>query len=343
MLKIKAGAKASVLLNKNMKDKWKTNAGYFLGTHPILAALSGILIGVIIQDHFFDNSWKLPIALLSLAFLFFVLSVEKTTDAFDEDDVRKYLFYLLLFNLGVILLIWGMALVISIRYAFKPVWFNITVFFITLPWLLDIMYLIFEPEEKFEEYIQELREGKGKEDRGLFTKIFYCIRKIINEAYKLIAILLLKVAKYLFPNINYYSAILPPKLPHRDVFTRLGVSKIHGVGVFAIKNIPKGINVFSGDDEEMIWIDKEDIEYAEPEIQKLYDDFCIIKDNKFGCPKSFNQLTVGWYINSSNDPNVEIREDSNFYALRDINKGEELTSNYDTYSDEKNRIGENFK
>jgi SET domain-containing protein len=131
------------------------------------------------------------------------------------------------------------------------------------------------------------------------------------------------------------------KLPHRGVYTRLGVSRIpgvNGIGVFAIKDIPKGEAVFPGDDQEMVWVNKEDIENTETEIKALYDDFCIIKDNKFGCPKNFNVLTVGWYLNSSNDPNLEIHEDDNFYAIRDIKKGEELTSNYDSYSDEFNRL-----
>lgn len=129
-------------------------------------------------------------------------------------------------------------------------------------------------------------------------------------------------------------------LPHFGVYTRLGVSQIHGVGVFAIKDISKGVNIFSVDDKSMVWVDKKDIENTDSEIKKLYDDFCIIKNNKFGCPKNFNVLTVGWYINSSTNPNVEIHEDENFYAIRDIKKGEELLSNYDLYSDEENRFGQ---
>ena len=45
-------------------------------------------------------------------------------------------------------------------------------------------------------------------------------------------------------------------LPHVKVYTRLGPSKIHGVGVFAILPIKKGTYIFYGDDEDMVWINK---------------------------------------------------------------------------------------
>ena len=67
---------------------------------------------------------------------------------------------------------------------------------------------------------------------------------------------------------------------------------------------------------------------------KLYDDFCIIKGNKYGCPINFNSLTVGWYLNESKEnPNVRATNDYDFIAIRDIKKGEELTVDYSTFSD----------
>jgi hypothetical protein len=42
------------------------------------------------------------------------------------------------------------------------------------------------------------------------------------------------------------------KLPHSGVYARLGISGIHGVGVFAITRIPKGTYIFPDDDEEII-------------------------------------------------------------------------------------------
>jgi uncharacterized protein len=124
------------------------------------------------------------------------------------------------------------------------------------------------------------------------------------------------------------------KLPHYKVYTRLAPSKIHGVGVFAILQIKKGTYIFHGDDEEMVWINKSKLKNIPKAIKKLYIDFCVKDGNKYGCPNNFNQLTIAWYLNNSKNPNVVCDKDYNFYAKRDIKKGEELTANYSTYSEE---------
>jgi len=127
------------------------------------------------------------------------------------------------------------------------------------------------------------------------------------------------------------------KSPHKNVYTRLAPSKIHGVGVIAIKNIPKNTSIFSGDeDSKMVWIEKKKISDEPKEIKKLYEDFCVTRKKKgrieYGCPENFNTLTVAWYLNHSEKPNVYCGKDYLFYSLRDIKKGEELTVNYSTYS-----------
>jgi SET domain-containing protein len=123
------------------------------------------------------------------------------------------------------------------------------------------------------------------------------------------------------------------KPPHIGVYARLGISRIHGVGVFAIAPIPKGTYIFPDDDEEIMWIQRCDLGQLSPEHRELYDNFCIIKGDLYGCPRSFNKLTPAWYFNESSAPNVASDEVYRFFATRDIEKGEELTVDYDTYSD----------
>lgn len=127
------------------------------------------------------------------------------------------------------------------------------------------------------------------------------------------------------------------KPPHYGVFTRIERSEISGVGVFAIRDIPKVTKIFYGDEnDEMVWIDKEKLENQESDIKKLYEDFCVVKDGKYGCPKNFNQMPISWYLNDTQDAeklNVRCGKDYVFFALRDIKKGEELLTNYDTYSE----------
>jgi SET domain-containing protein len=127
-----------------------------------------------------------------------------------------------------------------------------------------------------------------------------------------------------------------PHYPHYGVSVRLKPSK-HGVGVFAIADIPKGTYVFYGDDAPIAWIDIDKINNLgiDNETKKLYEDFAIIKGNKYGCPKNFNQLTISWYLNHSKNPNMACDKEYRFYALRKIKKGKELTANYETYNESK--------
>ncbi len=48
---------------------------------------------------------------------------------------------------------------------------------------------------------------------------------------------------------------------------------------------------------------------------------------------SFNKLTPAWFVNNSQTPNVAADRSLRFYALHDIRAGDELTTDYETYSD----------
>jgi len=121
---------------------------------------------------------------------------------------------------------------------------------------------------------------------------------------------------------------------HINVYTRLAPSKIHGVGVFAIKNIPRGANIFCGDSSRLIRVNAEVVRRQSPKIKKLYNDFCVIKGDKYICPNNFNNLTVAWYLNNSKKPNVRCDKNYDFFARRNIKSGEELSVDYSAYSDE---------
>jgi hypothetical protein len=123
--------------------------------------------------------------------------------------------------------------------------------------------------------------------------------------------------------------------PHRGVYVRIQPSKLHkgGVGVFAVRPIPKGTRIFADENEEVIWMNKGSLP-KQPAMRKLYDDFAILRKDRYGCPTSFNRLTPAWFMNDSKTPNTRCDENYDFYALRKIASREELTIDYDTFSEE---------
>jgi SET domain-containing protein len=121
--------------------------------------------------------------------------------------------------------------------------------------------------------------------------------------------------------------------PHDHVYVRLGCSDIHGVGVFAIRDIPEGTEIFRGNTSKSTIVTKEIVDQQPEELRKLYEDFCAQEGDKYFCPDSFNNLDISYYLNESKDPNVETPDGHDFYAARLIQKGEELTVDYAIFSD----------
>ena len=133
-----------------------------------------------------------------------------------------------------------------------------------------------------------------------------------------------------------------PTNPHEGVYTRIQVSTVppsaqfkseetRGVGVFAIRRIPSGARVFGPDDGMTVKVSKAIVDSLELEVRRLYDDFCPLTDEVFTCPASFNEMTISWYLNDSEEPNVKTDDKLHFRATRDIEPGEELLARYRDY------------
>ena len=121
--------------------------------------------------------------------------------------------------------------------------------------------------------------------------------------------------------------------PHDNLYTRLGPSK-HGIGVFAIRDIPLGTRLFVGDTGETVAIPRHQVdEILDDEIRRMYIDFCPLVDGHYIAPVDFNQITMGWYLNHSANPNVAVLADMTFVASKFIAKGTELLTDYTTYSE----------
>lgn len=122
-------------------------------------------------------------------------------------------------------------------------------------------------------------------------------------------------------------------IPHRNLYTRLKPSK-HGLGVFALRNIPESFCLFEGDAGAVVRVPRTVVDAIEDdEVRCMYLDFCPTKDGNFIAPADFNQLTMSWYMNHSTNSNVRADENLQFMSCRAISVGEELTIDYATFSD----------
>lgn len=121
----------------------------------------------------------------------------------------------------------------------------------------------------------------------------------------------------------------------KNTYCRLGISQIHGVGVIAIRDIPKGTDPFFGI-QKQAWIKlkQEDLKGLDSEIKRMLDDFMVtLPDGAILLNENgLNGMDISFFLNESKDPNViTLDEGDTFITKREIKKGEELTSNYSTY------------
>lgn len=120
-----------------------------------------------------------------------------------------------------------------------------------------------------------------------------------------------------------------------NTYCRLKPSKIEGIGIFAIRNIPKKTNPFYGSPVRK-WqkLKPEHYKNLDEEIKKMISDFFAMdKNGSFSVPESgLNGMDISFFLNSSNKPNVKTIDDgTNFITTRKIKKGEELTVSYSDY------------
>lgn len=129
-----------------------------------------------------------------------------------------------------------------------------------------------------------------------------------------------------------------------DVYCRISPSKIHGVGVFAIRDIPKGINPFRLTNDKCMdynskIITQNDMKLISPEVRKMIQDYIVPNNNnEYELPyNGLNSLDISFYMNHSVNNNIDSYADKcdyyKFITNRKINKGEELLINYNHYDD----------
>lgn len=107
------------------------------------------------------------------------------------------------------------------------------------------------------------------------------------------------------------------------VSVRLQPSPIHGVGVFAIREIKKGEKLYADNMPEIFTLQYSEFNKLRPEVSDILLERwpLIVRGSAFVYPDSRYVA----YMNHSDVPNYDAKEDR---ALTDIHVGEEVTEDY---------------
>jgi SET domain-containing protein len=116
-------------------------------------------------------------------------------------------------------------------------------------------------------------------------------------------------------------------------FVMLKASSLAGIGVFAIRDIPKGCRaMFSKPDKNDQWItvSKKEVEVLPPHAKHQIENYCLYDEENYFVPDhGFKKIDVSLFLNHSDTPNVfSIQDGDYFEALHDIKEGEELFIDY---------------
>lgn len=118
---------------------------------------------------------------------------------------------------------------------------------------------------------------------------------------------------------------------HDEVYCRIGLSPIHGVGVLAIRHIPKGVRVLESPlPTRDVRVSKSMLKGAPVAVRRLLDAFCERDDRDYWLPRAgLNAVSLYQYLNHSKDANVVLVRPGRYVTTRAIRSGEELTLDYD--------------
>jgi SET domain-containing protein len=118
-----------------------------------------------------------------------------------------------------------------------------------------------------------------------------------------------------------------------DTYVMLKASPVHGIGVFAIRDIPKGCRtVFSKGYGEWIKIPIKEVEALPDHSRNLIETYCLFDEENYFVPEyGFKMMDLVLYLNHSSTPNIiSIDDGEEFEAIREIKSGEELFVSYDS-------------
>ncbi|MDQ3143132.1 MAG: SET domain-containing protein [Bacteroidota bacterium] len=116
-------------------------------------------------------------------------------------------------------------------------------------------------------------------------------------------------------------------------YVMLKPSAIHGIGIFAIRDIPLGCrNMFSETDEEWHSLNADEMKHLPSHVKNLIETYCLFDEEHYFVPaKGFKVMDLSLFLNHSDTPNIISINDGEFFeTTRHIHAGEELFIDYGT-------------
>jgi SET domain-containing protein len=124
----------------------------------------------------------------------------------------------------------------------------------------------------------------------------------------------------------------------QSTYVMIQPSPLHGIGVFAIRDIPKGTrDMFSQGVGEWIKLTIAEVEALPKHSRDLVENHCLFDEDFYYVPDyGFKLVDLVIYLNHSDTPNViSVNDGEYFEVIRDIAAGEELLVDYGTIVDSK--------
>jgi len=129
-----------------------------------------------------------------------------------------------------------------------------------------------------------------------------------------------------------------------NVYCRIKPDSFGGVGVFAVKDIPKGVNPFKLSNGECLHyktidVPEEVVNSLQTGVKKMVKDFYVKENNNtYSIPyQGINVNDITFYINESKNSNLDIIITKKcdmfiFKTNKLIKKGQQLFINYNNYN-----------
>ena len=116
-----------------------------------------------------------------------------------------------------------------------------------------------------------------------------------------------------------------------NCYVQLKPSKVcNGVGIFALRTIPKNTVLFTDVEPDSNLITWERLEGVDQQVLQYLNSICNTSEKGVYLNRTANNINVTYYVNHSEEPNLfHDRELDRFITLKEVQPGEELLCRYE--------------